>query len=105
MDKEQRKRVLTKRMATGPDQPWFELVLDPIDQFVPPDFTLSQICGWDITIKRADLISVKSALIFFLVKREDSSNLKTLLNRFLSIQSFFAFSNDPNCVNTTRNPT
>lgn len=43
MDKDQLKRVLTERMATGPGQPWFESMVDPIDQFVPPDFTLSQI--------------------------------------------------------------
>lgn len=43
MDKDHLKRVLTERMATGPGQPWFEFMVDPIDQFVPPDFTLSQI--------------------------------------------------------------
>lgn len=43
MDKDQLKRLLTKLMATGPGQPWFESIVDPIDQFVPPDFTLSQI--------------------------------------------------------------
>ncbi|MEH2243878.1 hypothetical protein [Nostoc sp.] len=43
MDKDQLKRVLTERMAIGPGQPWFESGVDPIDQFVPPDFTLSQI--------------------------------------------------------------
>lgn len=43
VDKDQLKRVLTERMATGPGQPWFESMVDPIDQFVPPDFTLSQI--------------------------------------------------------------
>lgn len=43
MDKDQLKRVLTERMATGPGQPWFESMVEPIDQFVPPDFTLSQI--------------------------------------------------------------
>ena len=43
MNKDQLKRILTERMATGPGQPWFESVVDPSDQFVPPDFTLSQI--------------------------------------------------------------
>ncbi|MBD0364289.1 MAG: hypothetical protein ICV55_16215 [Coleofasciculus sp. C3-bin4] len=43
MDNDQLKQILTERMATGPGQPWFEPVVDPIDQFVPPDFTLSQI--------------------------------------------------------------
>lgn len=43
MDKDQLKRVLTERMAIGPGQPWFESLVDPIDWFVPPDFTFSQI--------------------------------------------------------------
>lgn len=42
MDKDRLKRLLTERMATGHDRQWFEFMVDPIDQFVSPDFTLSQ---------------------------------------------------------------
>lgn len=42
MDNDQLKQMLTERMVTDTGQPWFESMVEPFDQFVPPDFTLSQ---------------------------------------------------------------